>query len=379
MNLTPVTKHQRIALAVGTAVACGAAQAQSSVTLYGVVDANFEYVNHYSTVTPSAANGFSTGPGGSRFRLNSGGLSGSRFGLRGTEDLGGGISAIFALEGAFSLDTGMGQSGGRLFGRQAFVGLNHKTIGAFTFGRQTTSMFDALSNFSPTGFASQYDPAVAELGADFRSDNMAKYTGAFGPLTASAHRTFGNGVAGSGEVPGQFRRDSGYGSSVTYASGPFSAMAGYNQYNPTLTTAGEIGSFKKAAVAASYAFGSQAKMMAGYRWGQNKAADGSTLLRDDFYWVGANYHFNQGIDLTLGYFYDDIKKFGDRNMKNPWQLSFIADYSLSKRTDVYLTTAYAKNSGLNFDTSANGFSSGYFLASGHSSMFGAAVGIRHKF
>lgn len=66
-------------------------------------------------------------------------------------------------------------------------------------------------------------------------------------------------------------------------------------------------------------------------------------------------------------------------MKNPWQLSFIADYRLSKRTDVYLTTAYSKNAGLNFDTSAISFINGYFLGTGQSSMFGAAVGIRHNF
>lgn len=379
MNLTNGLKHYNLTLWLCAALACGAAQAQTGITLYGVVDANYEYVNHYSTVTPSASNGFSTGSGANLYRLNSGGLSGSRFGMRGTEELGDGLSAIFVLEGGIGLDTGTNLNGGRLFGRQAFVGLNSKTIGSLTFGRQYTSFFDALANFSPTGFASQYEPSVAEVGADFRSDNMAKYTGVFGPLTANAHWTSGNGVAGNGEVPGQFRQNTGFGSSVTYASGPLSVMAGYNQYNPTLTTAGDIGSFKKAAIAASYSFGTQAKLMAGYRWGQNRGADGSTILRDDFYWVGANYRFKQGIDLTLGYYYDDIKRFGNRNMENPWQISFIADYILSKRTDVYLTTAYSKNAGLNFDTSANSFASGYFLGNAHSSMFGAAVGIRHKF
>lgn len=80
-------------------LACGTAQAQSSVTLYGVADANLEYANHFSTVTPSATNGFRTGSGAKLFRLNSGGLSGSRFGLRGTEELGGGLSALYVLAG----------------------------------------------------------------------------------------------------------------------------------------------------------------------------------------------------------------------------------------------------------------------------------------
>lgn len=379
MNLKHGSKQHRIVLALTATLAAGTVQAQSNVTLYGVVDVNIEYVNHFSTVTPTAANGFKIGPGTSLYRLNSGGMAGSRFGLRGTEELGSGLSAIFVLEGGFSPDTGMSSNGGRLFGRQAFVGLNSKTIGSFTFGRQYTGYFDALANFSPTAFAGQYEPNVAEQGADVRSDNMVKYTGVFGPISAYANWTFGNGVAGNGEVPGQFRRDTGYGASLAYASAAFSAMVGYNQYNPTLSTAVDVGAFKKAAVAARYDFGTRAKVMAGYRWGQNKAADGSTILRDDLYWVGANYILNPGLELKLGYYYDDIKKFGNQNMKNPWQVTLMADYSLSKRTDVYVTTAYTKNSGLNFDTSVNGYAAGYFLGSGESSMFGAAVGIRHKF
>jgi predicted porin len=63
----------------------------------------------------------------------------------------------------------------------------------------------------------------------------------------------------------------------------------------------------------------------------------------------------------------------------PQQWNFIADYNFSKRTDVYLTTAYARNAGLNFDTSAIGFANGYFPGAGQTSMVGAAVGIRHKF
>jgi len=63
---------------------------------------------------------------------------------------------------------------------------------------------------------------------------------------------------------------------------------------------------------------------------------------------------------------------------NPWQISLVADYSLSKRTDLYLTTAYSKNAGLNFDTSIIGFAHGYFAGKGQTSMLGLAVGIRHK-
>lgn len=372
-------RHGKKWLAAAPAMlVAGLAQAQTGVTLYGVLDSNVEYVTNMSTVTPNAANGFATGPGSNVARMSSGGLSGSRWGLRGVEDLGSGLKAVFVLESGFGSDDGKSQQGSRLFGRQAFVGIEHATAGKITFGRQYTSLFDALTNFSPTGFSLQYEPLIAQTGLNFRSDNVAKYTGQFGGLSALAHWSFGNGVAGSGEVPGQFRRDTGYGGALAYATGPVAATIAYDQYNPTLDAAGGTGTVKKAAVAASYSFGS-AKVTGGYRWGRNTSPTTATILRDDYYWIGGNYQVTSALGLTLAYYYDDVKNLAGTNIKNPWQVSFIADYNLSKRTDIYLTTAYSKNSGLNFDTSAISFANGYFLGNNKTGMFGAAMGIRHKF
>ncbi|CAG2158165.1 porin [Cupriavidus numazuensis] len=355
-----------------------ATHAQTSVVLYGAIDNNIEYVSNLGTQAPSAANGFNAGPGGNAVRLTSGALSGSRFGLRGTEDLGSGMKALFVLENGFGSDDGKLQQGGRIFGRQAYLGLDHASFGRVTFGRQYSTMFSALANFSPTAYASQYEPLVAQLGLDARSDNTVKYSGTFGPVGAIAHWSFGTGVTGNGEVPGQFRRDTGYGTGLTYASGPVGAAVVYSQFNPTLNAAGATGTFKKAAVAASYAVGN-AKIMGGYRWGQNKAPDSSLLLRDDYYWAGLVYQLSAPLALTVAYYYDDVKKLAGTNIKNPWQVLFVADYSLSKRTDLYLSTAYVRNSGLNFDTSAISFANGYFLGAGKDNMVGVALGIRHIF
>src|SRR5688572_1099677 len=87
----------------------GAAFAQTSVTIYGVVDAGVERYDNDATDV---------------IRLSSGIQSGSRLGFRGSEDLGGGLSAIFTLESGFNIDDGTMGQGGRLFGRQAFVGVN---------------------------------------------------------------------------------------------------------------------------------------------------------------------------------------------------------------------------------------------------------------
>ncbi|QRQ85503.1 porin [Cupriavidus oxalaticus] len=382
-------------LAAAAALACsGGALAQATVTLYGVVDTNVEYVNHVGAV-PVASNQFNRGPANDVYRMNSGGISGSRWGMRGTEDLGGGLKGLFVLESGFNLDTGTMQQSNRLFGRQAFVGLQKDGIGQISLGRQYTSMFEALANFSPTAYATQYEPVVLQSGPNFRADNTIKYSGKFGPVTALAHWSFGTGLAlpatvgiatpvgGNGEVPGQFRRDTAWGAAAAYQGGPFGVTFGYDQWNPTIGTSN--GTVKKAVVGASYSYG-PAKIMGGYRWGQNKNAADVVIQRDDFYWVGATYQVTPTIGLTLEYNYDDVKSlYGDTNVANPWQVAFVANYAFSKRTDLYLTTAYAKNAGLMLESLAtvyaNSLSLGnsYVLANGQSNMFGAAVGIRHKF
>ncbi|GAB7522798.1 hypothetical protein PBS_17820 [Paraburkholderia sp. 2C] len=105
------------------------AHAQSSVTLYGLLDAGLQYTNN-------------VGSGGSLFRQTSGNINGSRFGMRGNEDLGGGLGAIFVLEGGFNINNGKSAQDGRLFGRQAFVGLSSKEYGTVSLGRQ----YDALTD-----------------------------------------------------------------------------------------------------------------------------------------------------------------------------------------------------------------------------------------
>ncbi|WP_455289382.1 porin [Cupriavidus necator] len=390
----------RAVSAAAGALLVGHVQAQSSVTLYGVADANLEFANHVGSV-PMAANGFNTGPANNVYRMNSGGVAGSRWGLRGTEDLGSGLKAVLVLESGFNLDSGTSQQGGRLFGRQAYVGVQ-SAYGQVSFGRQYASMFEALANFAPTAYSTQYEPVVPMVGPNFREDNTVKYTGTFGPVTALAHWSFGTGVAlpptvgapfilgGNGEVPGQYRRDTAYGAAVAYSAGPFGATVGYDQFNPTIAPASNpanagSGTFKKATIAGSYAMG-PAKLMAGYRWGQNKDRNGNLILRDDFFWIGANYQVSPRIGLALEYNYDNIKnQFGNTSTANPWQIALLANYALSKRTDIYLTTAYAKNAGLGMESAAffyaNSLSLGnsYALASGQSSMLGAALGLRHKF
>ncbi len=127
------------------------------------------------------------------------------------------------------------------------------------------------------------------------------------------------------------------------------------------------------------------KLTAGYRWNRTSFSNGNTFIRDDYWWTGATYRVMPALGLTLAYYYSDIKegRLGPTAPRvepaNPWQVSFIADYDLSKRTDLYLTTAYARNAGLNFDSSPISFATGYFPNNGQKGMFGLAVGVRHRF
>lgn len=385
------------AAASASGLMTGTLHAQS-VTLYGVADSAIEYVSHMAASAPTIdpkTGVITRQPGGNRYGLQTtGGISSPRWGLRGVEDLGGGLKAVFTLESGFGIDDGKSQQGGRLFGRQAFVGLQRADIGQLSFGRQYTSIFDVMANFSPLGLAPMYESTTVLVGPAFRQDNMVKYGGQFGGLFAEAHFSFGAGTpslagvplaaGGVGETPGSFRDNSAYGAALKYSYGPFGIGVAYDQWNPAITT-GSPATVKKAAVGLSYVVGS-ATIMAGYRWGQNKDSTGNvTLLRDDYYWIGGNYQATPSLNLALGYYYDDLKTIRASgtapaaNLANPWQVSFLGTYSFSKRTDLYLTAAYSKNSGLNFGTSADGFASGYFLAQGANNQLGAGLGIRHKF
>ena len=98
----------------------GSAHAQSSVTLYGLIDSGLTYTNSQITGTGSG--------GHSNWQMTSGSVQYSRWGLRGAEDLGGGIKAIFTLENGFNLNNGQFSSSNRIFNRQAFVGLQPTTM-----------------------------------------------------------------------------------------------------------------------------------------------------------------------------------------------------------------------------------------------------------
>ena len=152
-------KKTLIALAALGAMA-GVAHAQSTVTLYGLLDAN---IGSFKTnVAVTDANGNTTIQNVRRSKIESGGLNGSRWGMRINEDLGGGLAAVANLESGIKLDTGVSDQGGVLFGRRANVGLAGG-FGTVTIGRNSSSYDDVSADNAMMG-QSFFDPSQLNNG-----------------------------------------------------------------------------------------------------------------------------------------------------------------------------------------------------------------------
>lgn len=217
-------KYTAIALCVGGLFA-GAAQAQSSVTTYGVLDAGYLYTD--TTGQPSKS------------ELADGIQAQSRFGFRGREDLGGGLAASFTLEGGLSADTGTSQQSGRLFGRQAWVAIGHRT-GELRLGRQygigyeyflaDTSPFG--TTFRDAGSGNVFSSAAGRLILDnvvmLRSGDFNGFSGALG------YSFQGNGA----EAAGAGNNANVLTGGLRYRSGKVYAAVSYERFNCPNTTAG---------------------------------------------------------------------------------------------------------------------------------------------
>ncbi len=166
-----------------------------SVTLYGVVDTGIEYLNRTSRGDHGLV------------RMNN--LSASvpsRWGLRGSEDLGGSLKAAFVLESGFAPDSGVSNQAGRLFGRQAWVGLSGPW-GQVALGRQYSMLFWATLDADMLGPNTFGSSSLDSYMGNPRADNAISYKGKFGGVTIGATYSFGRdaapaGASCAGENPG---------------------------------------------------------------------------------------------------------------------------------------------------------------------------------
>jgi predicted porin len=227
-------KKSLLALAVLGAFA-GAASAQSSVTLYGIADVGFQYDD------------FKRSGASSRQAIDGGFQAGNRLGFRGSEALGSGLNAIFVLEAGFNIDSGSSGQGGRLFGRQAFLGVDGN-IGTLVAGRiasfsSGTGAFDMFGAVDPFGTAWIYAGLQSTMSSanSLRLDNSIMYRSPkLGGFQAGIGYSFNSSGAGPvTELGGTSNNNRTMFTGANFAAGPFYAAITYDQTKYAQTISNE--------------------------------------------------------------------------------------------------------------------------------------------
>ena len=341
-------KKSLVALAAMSVI--GAVSAQSSVTLYGLADA---FVGSERLAAAGA-----TSNGTTQTVVNSGGQNGSRWGLRVSEDLGGGLAAIAQFESGFEIDTGKSAQSSTLFGRQAFVGLK-SGFGTLALGRQYgpyddmkgvlslqgNNLFDATGNGTIgawKGYAARVDNSIK-----FQSNN---YSG----LSFSAIYGMGENKTAATSASSTF------GIGAMYANGPITVgLVHQNDGTARTTTAPNINAkneLENTLFAGAYDFG-YAKLGGGYNEARVRS-NGATAPKSKEWFLGLSAPLGA---TTLKAQYARSKT---GNLEHD-SIGIDAVYDFSKRT-----SAYVGYNVTNFDQAAN-------LADVKNRRFG--VGLRHKF
>ncbi|MDB5774196.1 MAG: porin [Herbaspirillum sp.] len=310
--------------------------AQTSVTIYGLIDEAFVFEGG--------------GAAGSVTKLTSGVAAGSRIGFKGNEDLGGGLSALFLLENGFQADTGAAGQGGLLFGRQAYVGLSGG-MGTITLGRQYTPQYLTTSFVDPFNNGSAGDSVnilqATGAGAS-RMDNTVKYA------MPVVNGFSGELAYGFGEVAGSTTTGRQLGGMIGYAPGPLDVrVATHVRNNDTATT--KMATARNTLFAATYNF-NILKLHLGYEINKGPfsaalrntsnpynyavaptAASVTTDSADVL--VGVTVPFGPHT-LLASYIHKNDKMSANQDAT---QTAIGYRYALSKRTDLYAVYAYIHN------------------------------------
>jgi predicted porin len=386
-------KKSLIALAV--LAAAGAASAQSSVTLFGIVDATLAW-------------GRGNGAGSvDRFQLTNSGYNSSRLGFRGTEDLGGGMSASFWLEAGLNNDDGRGAAtntnntiaGGAAAGQAGSQGLTfnrRSTVslagnwGELRLGRDYTPSFWNLTVFDPFGTngvgTNQMLNGVNTGVNPFTGTAAASANpGGFYPTQVRASNSigyflprnlggfYGQAMYYSGENQTTAARDGkGYSARVGYAAGPFNVAAGFNRQRiagTATTVAGALGDIRTWNIGGQWDFG-VAKLMAQY--GRDDVQLGAPEIEGRGWLLGTLVPVGAG---EIRASYSEYRVSSNVIANDPKTQKFALGYvhNLSKRTALYTTYAYLKNR----DGAAGALNGSTTAVNENSS--GLDLGIRHSF
>ena len=343
-----------------TSAAHAQASAGNNVTIYGVVDAYLQYADGANSLA----------------RVQSGGLNGSRFGLRGSEDLGGGLRAIFQIESGLNVDDGsFGQ--GAFWGRQAFVGIA-SPYGQLTLGRQYGSIYTLSSDFSefsngPVGASTSviggfggYEPVRGSAstatgnGGPSRNNNSIKYE------SPSFSGFKGGALLGLGEVSGgtnETRIADVYG---RYTAGPLDVMLAFQDDKSAAASL----AVRTISAAAAYQFG-DFHVTGGVISVDDRSASN---VDGEGYWLGGNWR--SGANLFKAQYVQSKLKQGDGKTR---AFGVGYQYDLSKRTALYSSVTQFKNDGAGYAARwATSLPAGLTTASDRD-ITELVAGVRHTF
>jgi len=401
-----------IACALTTSFLCGkVAQAQSSVTIYGILDEGVNYISNAQVAQGAGRTG------GHVVSMTAGAKQGSRFGFRGAEDLGGGMKAIFTLENGLDLSSDKAAQGGLLFGRQAFVGLATH-YGAVTLGRQYDSGADYVGGFSAAsnwaGNIGAHPGDIDNLNYAYRTNNSIKYSSVtYGGLKFGGTYCFG-GVAGDVSRNQVWSLGAGYninnfavGISFVNASSPNLSYFGTTgtaggatsnnlgatsvtgvQGNPVFSgyasahseqifAAGSSYTFSGLTVGATYSnihFSSLGDLQSG----PNPLRYRGTAIFNDAE-INVSYFITPALVAGASYNFLNNSGAGGQQGAKYHQVDMVLDYFLSARTDIYLMGIYQKASGRD-STGQQAVASLNTLTPSNSDRIGLVrIGLRQKF
>lgn len=400
---------KKATLAIAALAACSSsAWAQSSVTLYGIVDAAVRYTSNANAGTSTKT-------------LTPGGMSQSRLGINVTEDMGGGLKALANLEHRLQSDTGAASSGTD-FWRQAWVGLQSSEFGQIRMGRQYNILFDlytsTFASFRYSPYIEAYKPEIG-MSMTARQDNMVKYLvqlgnvygeiqvsageGQSGAAAALPNKTIGgllrysDGKWGAGGAYLQATEQTGKKIKATvlgasFTEGPWYVHAswGENKFDNPFTLLNQASA---AAFAASAAPGSAANVALTTRGAYTSGLLGASIFNTDsadikkrsMVMFGATYQLTPQLNVGANVWLTEQTHYGTaQNLAAPFAnaLGFVTnantkskadffavvfDYAFSKRTDAYLEFDYTKTRGE------------VAFLNGATKRGGAMLGMRHRF
>lgn len=332
--------------ALGAALLALSAQsafAQSSVTLYGLVDTALRYQTNANAQNDNLAS------------MVEGVETPSRFGFKGTEDLGDGTQAIFKLESQINLWNGALSNPNQLFSRNAYVGLANNTYGTVTLGMQQTPFFEAMGNtFDPLTVADYWQDSWAynPIGPYLFANNSVKYKNTIAGLQLEGIYSFGG-------QPGSLGYNSMYGFTAEYDIAALQTVVGFQQNDV------EGKKFNALNVGVTYAILPTVKLLAGWlhyqdqtgRTDLNEQQSGAPTLTftspnriDDNFYIGSTWQATAPLALTAAGYYGHARNAampGDTTLGIGinYSATLLAEYSLSKRTEVYGTVDFTRGTG----------------------------------